>query len=410
MATVQATDTWLYDGGYGGIAILIAVVLAAAAQSGANPVSRVLQWRPLVGLGLISYGVYLWHWPITVWLTAERTHLSGVALFAVRAVATLAASVASYVVVETPIRRGRLPRLKGLPPAFVPIAVVVALIALLAAPVLAYPTVNPVPKILPSRASASVSRAYAKVPRCDNSQGIRPSQDARGLKVQLFGNSVAVEAKSCLAAIVKAHGATFESVVHSGRAPCHILPRLRKQVENPATRPDVAIFSAAIINVEDSCQPELADWLVQVHAALDIWAAAGVHVYLVPLVPNVPGTGDPLPTEGAPFVPTQAPEFQAISEQDPAHITMVDAGLFIRDSKDTYQWRMPCVAGKEKGCDTDHSVGVRWVDGFHFCSDPNWDGHSCAPVDSGGERRVAAAIALQITELSGVRAPKAPPP
>ena len=45
--------------------------LAAPHRSGsspANPVSRFLGWRPLVGIGLISYALYLWHWPINVFL------------------------------------------------------------------------------------------------------------------------------------------------------------------------------------------------------------------------------------------------------------------------------------------------------------------------------------------------------
>ncbi len=59
-------------------------VLAAAAQPGPNPLARVLELRPLVGLGLISYGIYLWHWPIALWITTGNTGLIGPPLFVVR--------------------------------------------------------------------------------------------------------------------------------------------------------------------------------------------------------------------------------------------------------------------------------------------------------------------------------------
>ena len=67
-----------------------------------------LALRPLVGLGRISYGVYLYHWPIYVILDEARTDLSGPALLGLRLVATGIAATLSYVLIERPIRRRRL--------------------------------------------------------------------------------------------------------------------------------------------------------------------------------------------------------------------------------------------------------------------------------------------------------------
>ncbi len=84
----------------------VAVIVPVALDQG-GPVARVLALRPLVWLGVISYGVYLWHWPIFLVLNGERTGWSGYGLFAARCVATLAAAGLSWWLIEQPIRRWR---------------------------------------------------------------------------------------------------------------------------------------------------------------------------------------------------------------------------------------------------------------------------------------------------------------
>ena len=80
--------------------------MGAASVDG--PVASVLGIRPLVAIGVISYGLYLWHWPIDVWLDEARTGLSGFALFALRLAVTGVIATASYFFVERPIRRNGL--------------------------------------------------------------------------------------------------------------------------------------------------------------------------------------------------------------------------------------------------------------------------------------------------------------
>jgi peptidoglycan/LPS O-acetylase OafA/YrhL len=83
-------------------------VIAAAADPRPGPVSRALALPPLVGLGLISYGLYLFHWPVYLVLTPARTGLSGWTLLAERVSVSIAISMASYYTVEQPIRHGAL--------------------------------------------------------------------------------------------------------------------------------------------------------------------------------------------------------------------------------------------------------------------------------------------------------------
>ncbi|HUF99550.1 MAG TPA: acyltransferase family protein [Ilumatobacter sp.] len=63
-----------------------------------------LSWRPLVWLGKVSYGVYLFHWPIYVLLDEARTSLDGVALLGVRLAVTMIVASASYYALELPVR------------------------------------------------------------------------------------------------------------------------------------------------------------------------------------------------------------------------------------------------------------------------------------------------------------------
>ena len=83
--------------------------------------------RPLVALGAISYGVYLYHWPVYVVLDEQRTGLPDAALFAVRLGLTLLLAVVSFRLLERPIRVGGLRR-----PAFTGLAACSALALIVA--------------------------------------------------------------------------------------------------------------------------------------------------------------------------------------------------------------------------------------------------------------------------------------
>ena len=83
-----------------------AVALVAVAAMVEGPVRRVLSVGPLIWLGRISYGVYLWHLLVQ---NVIDTDLIGteVMLFASRVVITLAIATASFHLVEQPVLEGR---------------------------------------------------------------------------------------------------------------------------------------------------------------------------------------------------------------------------------------------------------------------------------------------------------------
>ena len=92
-----------YSGGFPVLALASALLLLGLQCEGF--VRSLLSWRPFVSLGRISYGVYLYHLPVFVFMTSQRTGLDGWALFAARCAVTLAIAIVSYQVFEQPIRR-----------------------------------------------------------------------------------------------------------------------------------------------------------------------------------------------------------------------------------------------------------------------------------------------------------------
>ena len=73
----------------------------------AESVARRAVVAPVRWVGQVSYGVYLWHWPIAVALNPVRTGLDGWELAVLRTGATFAIATLSFYLVELPIRQRR---------------------------------------------------------------------------------------------------------------------------------------------------------------------------------------------------------------------------------------------------------------------------------------------------------------
>ncbi len=119
----------LYRGGFWVTQLSALVLIACAVCAPGGAVARALSLRPLRAMGLISYGVYLWHWPVYVVLTDVRTHVTGVPLLALRLGVTVAIAALSYRFLERPIRERGI--VWGRPLVVVPTAVALVLVVVL---------------------------------------------------------------------------------------------------------------------------------------------------------------------------------------------------------------------------------------------------------------------------------------
>jgi peptidoglycan/LPS O-acetylase OafA/YrhL len=203
---------FMFRGGFLACAVLAALVVADARQFHQGPLGAVLSVQPLRWIGTVSYGIYLWHWPIFVYLNGARTGWSQPWLDLARVGLTLAVATASYYFVERPIRQRRVhgwPRFAIAPAAAAVSAVVVVLATI---PAVAAPTepTAAIGKVVAVGGSAAIAGAGDVV---GDPIKLQPFGPADPLRVTVLGDSVANQAEPGIAAAL---GATGEMTVTDG--------------------------------------------------------------------------------------------------------------------------------------------------------------------------------------------------
>ena len=109
---------WMFDdGGMYLLAVGSAALVLACADRRPSLLKTVLGWRPFAYLGRRSYGLYLWHWPVKIWLDRAMPDTNGFVIFVIGMVLTTVIAIASYRWLELPVMRGGvaalLPRRRG---------------------------------------------------------------------------------------------------------------------------------------------------------------------------------------------------------------------------------------------------------------------------------------------------------
>jgi len=307
-SVVDLGDQWLYRGGFAAFAVVSATVILAATHE-RGPVRAALAWEPLRRLGLISYGVYLFHWPIFLWLTPDRTGLGPWPLFTLRVAVTLAVAVASYFLLERPIRlREAVTGRQAL--VLAPLAVVALTVGTLAITVPdpdADPTFEQAQDLFESGdfSDAPVDAITATTAAPDLLAAGRP-------EIALYGDSTALRLALGFGGWVQASGlARGEGGV--SELGCGVMPdahfdhfRYDGEADSPETcatfddiwaqdiaitDPDIAVVLVGPWEVADWRDPDTGDWVhigqpdfdelvrQEIHEAVDILSAGGAEVY-----------------------------------------------------------------------------------------------------------------------------------
>ncbi len=266
---LRGSDRFLYHGGFWLTELGALVLIACAVANDKSIIARILSLKPLTLVGTISYGVYLWHWPVNVLLTQERVH-AGRYLHVVQFAVTFAIAIVSYRFLERPIRQRGIPF--GRPAYVVPAVVAVAILMVVrgthARPLLAS-TNSPEPIIAPPPVFA----------------------DAPELKIMVLGDSTANSLGWCLRGLRK----PGVSVELEGQDGCKILtdsckgPEWAKKTQ--ALRPQatlVFVGGAYLYGItvdgkwKRACEPE---WQTAFENNLDLrlgdLAAPGTRVWAV---------------------------------------------------------------------------------------------------------------------------------
>ena len=99
---IDGQSKWLYTGWLGVFALLNVFFVVGSMIPG--PMRWLMSLPPLTLLGRMSYGIYLIHWPVYVWLNESQLKISGFWLLLVRWAVVFALAGILYQVIEKPIR------------------------------------------------------------------------------------------------------------------------------------------------------------------------------------------------------------------------------------------------------------------------------------------------------------------
>ena len=105
---VSGDGSFLYEGGFLAVSAATAALVALVVLRPQVAPSRALSWGPVRYLGRISYGLYVYHWPIFLALDHAHTGVAGPRLLILRLTVTLLVAAASFHLVEEPIRSRRV--------------------------------------------------------------------------------------------------------------------------------------------------------------------------------------------------------------------------------------------------------------------------------------------------------------
>jgi peptidoglycan/LPS O-acetylase OafA/YrhL len=219
-AFVGFNDSFAFRGGFLVAALSTSAVLLSVATLENSLLAKCLSRRPLRYVGRISYGMYLWHFPLFQYIDRARTHLDPYPLFFLRLSVTIVIASLSFYLMERPIRRGAL--LRGWRSWLAtPVAVGATVLALVAA-------TSP----LPATALGLTPKVFKPPVKRDTGIYVGPP-----VRVLLEGDSAAYSLDTGLAAYEKDYDV---DIVNGGILGCGVTSGLEYQLQGVDSPMDMA--------------------------------------------------------------------------------------------------------------------------------------------------------------------------
>ena len=199
---------------YRGVSLLVALgaagIIWGVEVAPRSIAARLLSVAPVAWVGRISYGLYLWHWPVILAVTARWGPFGllpgSLGLNVERVLVVLTIAVYSFYLLEQPIRRGKMPVLGPSVRRFA----VAALVAILAVAGTAYWQTG----------AASPEVGAQKTIECpDFTPCLRHRGPAGAPIVAILGDSIAQTIDPGILDLARAHGWTY---VFEGSSGCRV--------------------------------------------------------------------------------------------------------------------------------------------------------------------------------------------
>jgi len=206
---LDARNPAYYFGLSVGLAICAAAMIWGLEMAPAGLLARALSRGPVRWTGRISYGLYLWHWPMILAIVSAPGRLrilpgsSGVDV--TRVLATFGIAAVSFYGIEQPLRRGRMPWVRSSVPRLVAAAaVVVAVVA--GAAIWATPTPP----------DSAVRFEIAGCPADTDTPCLRRKGAPGGPVVALIGDSIARSLDAAFTQLARERGWTYVLAAANG--------------------------------------------------------------------------------------------------------------------------------------------------------------------------------------------------
>jgi len=189
-ALTPAGRGWAFEGLLPVFALLSATLIISL-QS-ASRTRTLLGVAPLVWIGSVSYGVYLFHWPVILWLSEERTGLTRWPAVALQLAVTFGLTALSFYLVEHPFRAGRV-RPASLVAGTLATASIAVLVAAWAFAPRAAPTLPDAPLVISASSTDPPAVSATSVPAdATATTSSEPASEpaSQAISIAIFGDSL----------------------------------------------------------------------------------------------------------------------------------------------------------------------------------------------------------------------------